>query len=676
MTVTIDMTAFHGAFFDEADEHVATMEATLLELETMPADDELLNRVFRAAHSVKGGSGTFGFERITHLTHAFEALLDRLREKAISLTPDVSTLLLRGVDVLRGLVLVTRAGGEEPSGIDELRAELLAAAALDAPAAPSPEVAPTPETSATTTTTRIARIRFVPGADLFRTGMDTLLLLRDLAEMGEVCGVEVDASGLPALDDFDAETSYLGWTVSLSTSRTEAELRDVFAFVEDTSIVEMHVEAEPPPQGAPEAAETPRAEAAPERAPSVEKAAGATLRVSTDKLDRLINLVGELVIAQSMVAAAVGDITPDGQRRLSEAVIELERNTRDLQESVMSVRVVPVGNVFQRFTRLVRDVAATLGKKIVLDVQGEDTEIDRSLIERITDPLTHLVRNAVDHGIETPEERRLAGKPEEGRVTLRALHEGGNVVIEVIDDGRGLQTERIRQKAIAAGLLDPAATPSEDELHDMIFLPGFSTASQVTDVSGRGVGMDVVKRNILALKGSIAFTSRVGKGSSMRLRLPLTTAIMDGLSLRVGRHTFVAPLVSILESFRPTRQQLQSVMHRGEMVSVRGQPVPLIRLHQVLDVECDDTDATRSLVCVVEAGNRRAALLVDELLGQAQVVVKSLETNYRKVDDVMGATILGDGRVALILDIPSLVERAIGVARERETTDVGARHAA
>jgi two-component system chemotaxis sensor kinase CheA len=735
-TVNVDLSQFHAGFFEEVDEHCATLEASLLQIGEAGDRWELLNRIFRAAHSIKGASGTFGFDGLVRFTHVLEELLDRLRGGGLEVSAPLVGLLLRSVDVLRGLAASARHGGAAPEQLEEVRAALAAAyagagdvappsaggrgafgpagAAGDgggAPEGPSGGGGAAPAGGAPAAADGEASVYFAPGPDTLRFGMDPLLLVRNLTEMGRVTSIAVDASGLPAFDELDPEVSYLAWSVRLETAHGPDELREVFAFVEDTARVDVEgpparADVEGPPSraageaaaavggdlageaaagrggagpapsaaGAAEAAEgaggaSVRAPATVGRAPAAREAArgAATLRVAAEKLDRIIDLVGELVIAQSMVNSALADGGPEGPRRLREAIAEVERNTRELQDRVMSVRMVPVGTVFSRFSRVVHDIAALLGKEIRLEMSGEDTEIDRGMVELLADPLTHLVRNAADHGLEAPGEREAAGKPRQGALRLRAAHQGGSVVIDVSDDGRGLRTEAILKRALALGLVGPGERPSTERLHAIIFEPGFSTAERVTDVSGRGVGMDVVKRNVEAMGGSLTFTSEPGRGSLVRLRLPLTMAIMDGLSLRVGRQTFVVPIVSIVESFRPVREQLNVFLGGAELVRVRGEAVPLVRLHRALGIAPDQVDPTRGIVCVVEAGAQRVGLLVDELLGQAQVVVKSLEANFQKVDGVMGATILGDGRVALILDVPGLVKRAGPAGRERET---------
>ena len=659
--MSIDLNELAAIYFEEADEHLATIENTLLALEQRPDDRELLNQIFRAAHSIKGGSGTIGLSDVLRFTHELETLLQQLREGSKVLTPALADLLLRAKDVLAALLASARHQTRSPAldAFEPVLAELAAACGSRPEAAAAEEEAPA---------AAVWRVTFAPSPELMRKGMDPLLVVRDLAALGAVRSLVADTSALPELDELDPEVCHVVWTLEIETSASERDVRDVFAFVEDSSRVEIAPVARDEGAGAPEerAEDAPAvAEAAAPIAQGAARLAGSggrpkahsTVRVDTDKIDKLVNLVGELVIAQAMVSSALGDGSEGGVQRLREAMASLERNTRELQDRVMAIRMVPLRTVFDRFPRLVHDTASQLAKEIDLVVEGEDTELDKGVVEKLVDPLTHLVRNSLDHGVETPEARREAGKSSRGTITIRASHQGGNVVIEVIDDGRGLQTEKIRDKARKLGLIAPDAEPSPEEIHALIFAPGFSTAEVVSDVSGRGVGMDVVKRNVEALNGNLAFTSERGKGSRMRIRLPLTLAIMDGLSLRVGEQVFVLPLAAIFESFRPTREQVRSVLGRGEVIHVRGEALPLVRLHDVLGVEGAETDPTRALVCVVEAGAERVGLLVDDLLGQAQVVVKSLEANYRRVDGVMGATILGDGRVALILDVPTIARR-------------------
>lgn len=661
--IHIDLDGLLETFFEEAEEHLNTFETGLLELEATPSDHEVIGRIFRAAHSIKGASGTFGLSDITSFTHALETVLDRLRAREISYSPDVARALLASVDVLRGLVRAARESAPPPAEAVPVRALLeqfyrpsgtqkVAApeAAAAAPALPAG---------------RRVRVRFAPKPEFMCRGMDPLAILRDVADCGEVESREIDASALPDLAELDPESFYLSFVLVMRTERSDAELAEAFGFVDDlcTFAIEALADeapkenADPAPGEAPAPSEE-RGPAAKDGAPPARDAktpaVASTIRVATEKVDKLLDLVSEIVIAQAMIVDATRAPGPDAETRLNDALQALDRHTRELQERVMSIRMVPLASVFGRLPRMVRDLAGTIGKKVQLVVEGEGTEIDKSMVEQLADPLTHLVRNAIDHGLEFPEQRAEQGKPAEGTVRIRAFHQGGNVVIEVGDDGKGLDSKQIRAKAERLGLVTPEEVLSDEQIHDFIFHAGFSTAAKVSDVSGRGVGMDVVKRNVEALKGSLSLSTEMGHGTQVRLRLALTLAIVDGLAVRVGAQTFVVPLLSVLESFRPTPTQVRAVLGASEVIDIRGTSVPVIRLHELLDEPNAERDPSKALLCIVEANGTSLALLVDDVIGQAQFVVKSLEVNYRKVPSLMGATILGDGRVAMIIDVQSL----------------------
>ena len=666
----IDLTRFHAAFFDEAAEHLAVMEESLLDLERMPEDGELLHRIFRAAHSIKGASGTFGFTDIAAFTHSLESLLDRMRDREIMPSSALVELLLKSADALGGLVAAAKDGGPLPPEVDRLVAALdearsaghkgdTAAAATATPSIPLPPAIGTREYV----------VNFAPGRDVMAYGMDPLLVLRDLARLGTVAEMTVDTSRLPEIQALAPEECYLSWAIRLSTDRSPDEIRAVFVFVEDSSQIGVEATSSVPDAGsvagaAPCAGKADASDPAPPAKASAplpsspHHAEASSIRVSVEKVDELINLVGELVIAQSMVNQVIDRIPPEILPVMQGALTTMDRSTRDLQERVMSVRMVPLANVFRRFPRVVRDLAGALNKQILVKITGEETELDRQMIEQIADPLTHLLRNAVDHGIETPEDRQQAGKPPEGTVGLNAYHEGGNVVIEVSDDGRGLDRQRIRGKAVSQGLIRPEDDLSETQVHELLFAPGFSTAEKMTDVSGRGVGMDVVKRNVEALNGSVSIESSPGRGSTFRIRLPLTMAILDGLAASLGGDVYIFPLLSVIESLRPKAGEVKSIAGRGEMVMVRGNPAPLLRLHRLFHCPDAIADPTRGLVVIVEHQQNKLGILVDELLGQMQVVMKSIETNYEKVEGISAATILGDGQVAFILDVPGLCRLA------------------
>ncbi|MEY4071188.1 MAG: hypothetical protein RL721_1802 [Candidatus Eisenbacteria bacterium] len=594
-----ELKEFRDMFFEEAGENLQTLETGLLRLESAGDDDELLNGVFRAAHSIKGGAASFGLTDVSSFAHVMEGLLDQIRRHERKTTSAIASLLLRATDMLSGLMNSARLNEELPPGVDAMKAELEHARSqpFDGTAAPEAAAEPSPEPIES-----------------------------------EV--VSEEPSTEPQTDDAPAPPP------SSSGSPGYAELWS--ANGPDTVV-----------PGSVRPGQEPRRR-------STDADTNASIRVSVRKVDTLVDLVGELVISQSIVTQIAQAFTPEKLTQLHEALADVERNTRELQERVMRMRMVPVASVFQRFTRVVRDLATTCGKRVKLVTVGEDTEIDKGMIELLGDPLTHLVRNAVDHGLETEADRIAAGKPAEGTVSLVARTEGGSVTIDVCDDGKGLDRERIRRKAIERGLLRAEDNPSEEQLLGMIFMPGFSTAAAVTDVSGRGVGLDVVKRNVEKLNGTLQVESEPGKGSVMRIRLPLTLAILDGLVLSVGAHPFVVPLAGIEESLRPTSECVHEVLGKGEVVIVRGESIPMLRTSELLGLQTRLTRSTEGLVVIAIHQGKRYALLVEEVLGQQQVVIKNLDANYRRIEGTMGATIMGDGRVALILDVAGLARLHAG----------------
>ena len=666
----IDLSRFRDTFFQEAAEHVNNMEASLLGLGDAPADPEVLNSIFRAAHSIKGGSGTFGFDDVMRFTHRLEELLDLMREGKADVTKARVELLLRACDMLRILLAAAESGSIPPPEAATLLEDLALAQRKGefVPDAPVPLRAWDPKTKFGGQTTY--SIQFVPSPDIFREGMDPLLVLRELTEMGTVEEVAVDVSQLPAFSELQTEICYLGWNIRLTSEKERSEIEDAFAFVERGAQIRIEAHA---PASAIAASGTPakREPAARGQAQRQRGRDSASIRVATEKVDQLINLVGELVIAQSMTVEIVERFNSERLPELQAALHQVSRNTRELQERVMAVRMLPVGTIFSRLPRIVHDIATASGKNIRVELSGEETELDKSVLEGMTDPLTHLVRNAADHGIAGPSERRAAGKPEAGTIHLRARHQGGNVVIEVSDDGEGLNTARIREKAIERGLISAEDELTVQQIQAFIFHPGFSTQDKVSEISGRGVGMDVVRRNVEALGGIVTLKSAEGKGTTVGIKLPLTLAILDGQLVRVGRQRYVLPLVSIIESIRPTREQMRSVAGEGEVVMVRQEPLPLLRLHRLFDVGTEVLEPSRGLVAIVEHDSRRFALMVDELLGQQQVVIKNLQANFHRVEGAMGATILGDGRVTLILDIAGLVE--LSRRKNKDAKSVAAR---
>jgi two-component system chemotaxis sensor kinase CheA len=672
--MSVDVAAFHQAFFEEAADLLNDFEQHLLVLERNPDDRELLNSIFRCAHSLKGGSATFGFPNVAHFTHGVETLLDEVRNGRIPVTRGLCELLLRSLDQMNQLMAEARGEGTAPDA-SQLEADLVSAAGgtLTHGSEAVVEVAIQEEVVREKT----FELYFRPGPDVMRQGSDPLRILKQFCALGSVETIACDTSFLPPMAELDPERVYLAWTVRLRTLAPELELLEPFDFVIDESEVRLTAQESFPLAGSEEFDRDQPAEICEATAPlatgttpvasggatSVAPRDGGTIRVSAEKLDLLINLVGELVISQSMVTAVADDFTADKLPRLQESVSSMERTCRELQERVMAIRLLPIKMAFGRFPRLVHDLATACGKKVELKLVGEETELDKNLIEAIGDPLTHLVRNSVDHGLETPEDRRAAGKSETGNLTVSAYHEGGGIIVEVTDDGRGLSREKILKKARERGLPGIDDNMSDEAVNQLIFQPGFSTAAAITDVSGRGVGMDIVKQSITRIGGSIRIFTVPGQGTTMRMRMPLTMAIVEGQTMAVGEDVYIVPLTSIVESLRPQEQDLHCVTEAGEIVIVRGEIIPVLRLYRQFGIEPRITEPWNGSLVVVENDGKKVALFADELLGQGQVVIKSLEANYRKVHGITGATILGDGRVALILDVPALIR---GNEEERE----------
>ncbi|MEC9406308.1 MAG: chemotaxis protein CheA [Pseudomonadota bacterium] len=649
--MSIDMQQFQQTFFEESLEGLDVMESGLLAMDPSALDAEAINAIFRAAHSIKGGAGTFGFEPISQFTHVVETLLDDLRSGARQADPALVDLLLRSVDSLRAMFDDAQAGAEiDVARHHAVQRELLAVL----------EATPVADDDDQDVTPALAvagwRIAFRPHADLFSTGNDPLHVFRELAGMGEFTATP-DYSELPDLAAIDPTLCYGHWVLDLLAPVPETQVRDAFAWIEDEcdlALTPQHLVDDPELGTLPKLAEVPEHKAPPSRSNPVHPpAASSTLRVGVDKIDTLINLVGELVITQSMLNQAGHELDPVHHERLIAGLETLARNTRDLQDAVLSTRMVVIDSVFKRFPRVVRDVATQLGKQVELHMEGEGTELDRSVTEKIVDPLTHIVRNSIDHGIESPERREAAGKPAKGHITLKAAHEGGFIVIEVMDDGAGLNRQRILDKARQSGLA-VSDDMSDADVWQLLFAPGFSTAEAVTDLSGRGVGMDVVKRNIVGLGGQVTLSSQAGQGTRVEIRLPLTLAILDGMLVGVGDETYVIPLNVVCESLQPAAADIKRITGQAEMVRVRGEYIPILRLHQAFGVAGAQQALAASVLVIVESEGKRVALQVDELLGHQQVVIKNLEEHYGSVFGVSGATILGNGRVSLILDAGEL----------------------
>ncbi len=680
--MTIDMAQFHQVFFDESFEGLDIMESGLLEMDPGSADPEQINSIFRAAHSIKGGSGTFGFTNIADFTHVMETLLDEMRDGRRQVTAEAVNVLLASVDVLREMLTATSEDAEvDPERVKAQKAELDRILAGGAAVVEAPEPDSTEEACARSEQTGW-HIVFRPHSHMMRTGNDPLRLIRELESLGEL-SVEVDLESLLPLSEYEPEDSSLSWDLHLTGDVSKEQIDDIFDWVEDDCDLSIDpiCPAQKTPAAAPETASEPapkteiKAVPAPDerregddrrtsdRRGSAKKAAtsggASSIRVDITKIDVLINMVGELVITQSMLSMLGEEFNISQIERLREGLAQLERHTREMQESVMQIRMLPISFTFSRFPRLVHDLSTKMGKQIELKMTGEATEVDKTVIEKIGDPLVHLVRNSLDHGIEMPEERVAAGKPELGTVELNAYHRGGNIIIEIKDDGKGLNRDLLLEKAIERGLVPADAILSDQQIYELIFAAGFSTAETVSDVSGRGVGMDVVRRNINELGGSIEIHSEMGVGSSFVIRLPLTLAILDGQTVCIGSETYIVPLVSIIESIQVKEDMVNMLAGKGETFKLREEYLPIVRLHEILGVK--DAKAKKlneGLLVVVEGEGRRCGLFVDDLLGQQQVVIKSLEANYRKISGLSGATILGDGSVALILDIPGLIRMA------------------
>ncbi|MBH3095894.1 chemotaxis protein CheA [Serratia ureilytica] len=675
--MSMDISDFYQTFFDEADELLADMEQHLLELDPLAPDIEPLNAIFRAAHSIKGGAATFGFSVLQETTHLLENLLDGARRQEMSLSTEIINLFLETKDIMQEQLDAYKTSQQPDAESFEYICQALRQLALEAqqqqeaPAAQPAVQQPVAQPSA-------APAAIEGGMRISLNGLkasEIPLMLEELGNLGEV------------KDPHQTEHSL---DVTLLTSASEDDISAVLCFVLEPEQISFST----PTQSAPAVAEAnlPETVAAPEpepapapiasaAAPAAKPAAAAaeapkarakasestSIRVAVEKVDQLINLVGELVITQSMLAQRSGTLDPVIHGDLLNSMSQLERNARDLQESVMSIRMMPMEYVFSRYPRLVRDLAGKLNKQVELTLQGSSTELDKSLIERIIDPLTHLVRNSLDHGIEEPATRIAAGKSAVGNLVLSAEHQGGNICIEVIDDGAGLNREKILAKAASQGLA-VSDSMSDEEVGMLIFAPGFSTAEQVTDVSGRGVGMDVVKRNIQEMGGHVEIRSQAGKGTTIRILLPLTLAILDGMSVKVNDEVFILPLNAVMESLQPQAEDLHPLAGGERVLQVRGEYLPLVELYRVFEVEGAKTDATQGIVVILQSAGRRYALLVDQLIGQHQVVVKNLESNYRKVPGISAATILGDGSVALIVDVSALQT----LNREKRLTDAAA----
>ena len=669
--MSMDITDFYQTFFDEADELLADMEQHLLDLVPEAPDSEQLNAIFRAAHSIKGGAGTFGFTILQETTHLMENLLDEARRGEMQLNTDIINLFLETKDIMQEQLDAYKSSAEPDAASFEYICNALRQLALEAKGEASAPVVPAAKLSVVDAAARPDSAPDAPAGKL-RVVLSRLkenevnLLEEELGNLATLSNVVKGKDSLAATLDGGIGQDDI---VAVLCFVIEA---DQIAFETEAAAVEVPAPAEIAPAvvaASPALKAVPKETAAPARGekPAARSSESTSIRVAVEKVDQLINLVGELVITQSMLAQRSNELDPVTHGDLITSMGQLQRNARDLQESVMSIRMMPMEYVFSRFPRLVRDLASKLNKQIELTLMGSSTELDKSLIERIIDPLTHLVRNSLDHGIELPENRVAAGKSPVGNLVLSAEHQGGNICIEVTDDGAGLNRERILAKAISQGMA-VNENMTDEEVGMLIFAPGFSTAEQVTDVSGRGVGMDVVKRNIQEMGGHVEIQSKQGAGTTIRILLPLTLAILDGMSVKVADEVFILPLNAVMESLQPREEDLHPLAGGERVLEVRGEYLPLVDLWKVFEVDGAKTEATQGIVVILQSAGRRYALLVDQLIGQHQVVVKNLESNYRKVPGISAATILGDGSVALIVDVSALQ----GLNREQRVANTAA----
>lgn len=694
-----DSDEFISIFLSEANEIVEGLENDLVLLEDNKSDEDLLNKIFRSAHTLKSSAGTVGFTTMSELNHVAENLLEKVRSGKLDVTPKMITVLLEFLDTVKLMLQNIIDGKGEADGVDNiesLKAKIKAIADgnedIETVASPQPKKE-TPKTEEPKEEVKEVKaegteksggsnmfhIDMSFKATIFDNGIDPLMFLNDLKAIGTIKNLKIDYSNVPAISALeDPYTCYTQFALDLETNSTIEQVQNIFLFVIDDNDINIsdakngaqevksspqpevaetkkeETQAEAPKETKQEEAKTEQAKPQAPKSASVKVQAPSTVRVDTRKLDSLMNLIGELVIAQSRIMQLTQSLDIDNG--LKEAVSSMDRTSRQIQEEVMNIRMMPVGPIFNQFHRYVRDLNLELNKEVKLVLKGETTEIDKNMLEQLSDPLKHIIRNSMDHGIEkTKEERIERGKPEFGTITMSAAHQEGHVVIEVSDDGNGLNKEKIYNKAIEKGLLSKDGKYSDAEIYRTIFSPGLSTAEKITDISGRGVGMDVVRANVEKMKGKIEIKSEEGKGSTFIIKLPLTLAIIEGITFALGEQIYIMPLISIIEQMKVKNEQIKPFEGKGEMIKIRDEYLPLIRLHKVFDIDTQVDDIDNGIVVVVEAGYRRCAIFVDELLDQQQVVIKSLDSAFSKHSGISGGTILGDGRIALIIDIQGLV---------------------
>ena len=654
MEIDINLSQFHDIFFEESFEGIEIMESELLNLSPGIADKEIINTIFRAAHSIKGSAGTFGFSEISDFTHKMETVLDKMRNDELEISQQLISVLLSAVDSLNNMLISHReAKPYDPTLVENVSAQLerlTPQARTDSP--PSRQKSCQGDNLAGSTNQgpeQRWRIGFFPHEKLFYSGNDPLRLIRELQTLGEFA-IKAEVDNLPDFDDLDVHNCYLGWRIQIQGQITREQIEEVFAWVEGDCRLEITREIQ-------RRSSEDRRKGPEQSGRRKIDTENRSIRVSTDKIDNLLNLVGELVITQSILNRVCNDLGMDSSDKFLECLEQLERNTRDLQEQTMSIRMLPVDNAFQRIPRIVHDLSIAQGKQVTLEFSGETTELDKTVLEKIGDPLVHLVRNALDHGIETPDIRASKGKPEQGTIKINASHEGGYVILRISDDGNGINSDKLLAAAIEKNLIAEGEELSETQIQNLIFLPGLSTSKEINDISGRGVGMDVVKRNISDLGGTVDVWSEQGIGSTFTIRLPLTLAILDGQIVRVGNQIFIMPLHSIKETMIFDDRAANTVAGKVELYKYRDEYISLIRLTELFNIEPETNTDHPELLVVFDIGDKHVGILVDDVVGQQQVVIKSLENNYKSVPGLTGATVLGDGSVALILDVLGLATR-------------------
>lgn len=680
-----ELQQFKATYITECFELLQDMEERLLHLNEGSADLEELNAIFRCAHSIKGGAGAFAFDQITRFTHILEALLDAMREEKVPVTRDGVDALLKSVDIVTQMVKAAQAGTTMPDDFGKDVEQDLRNIASEGgkEIAASAEAKKSSGAAQPSGEVTVFSISFIPHPSLFNSGNEPLLIVRELKTLGSVT-THVDVSKVPDVNAISSDLCYLSWKFELETQKDENAVKEVFEFVSDDCDLKIEIVGgysigtpapakEEPKQDVKTEVKAPEAKNANAQQPAANAAAAqqnnasASIRVDVEKVDRLVNMVGELVITQAMLSAQAKHLPIGEFQGLIDGINELSQHTRELQESVMAVRMQPVKSIFSRMPRIVRDLSKQLGKDIALETFGENTEIDKTVIEQLSDPLTHMIRNSVDHGIEKPDDRVKKGKQRQGIIKLSADHRGGRIVIEISDDGGGINREKVLARAKEKGLFPADAVLTNEEIDHIVFMPGFSTAEAVTNISGRGVGMDVVKRNIQGLGGTVEIENKPGEGTNFLVSLPLTLAILDGMIVRVGLENYIVPIMSIIETMRPKPNEVRKLADGNDVINVRGEFVPVLYLYECFRVKNAEKDPSKALVVLVESNRHRFGIVVDELVGQQQVVIKSLTENADPVKGISGATILGDGKVSLILDIAELHHILTKATHERHS---------